>query len=77
MLDVADLKAQTTGITGEGEAAISKVMASRRKYEHLEQKLKAINGFKNNRNVKVFGESNDDVISQMAAYGLASSKKSN
>ena len=71
MLDVADLNAKTTEITGKGEANIAKVMASRRKYEHLEQKLKAVNGFKNNKNVKVFGTSNDDVISQMAAYGLA------
>jgi hypothetical protein len=46
-------------------------MESRRKYEHLNKKLEVIEGFKNNSNLKVFGDNQDDVMSQMAAYGMS------
>jgi len=62
MLEVADLKAQTTTIIGEGESKISTVMQSRRKYEHLNAKLGVIKSFKNNQNLKIFGDNNDDVL---------------
>jgi hypothetical protein len=50
-------------------------MASRRKYEHLDAKLKVIHAFKHNANVKIFGDNNDDVLSQMAAYRITADKK--
>ena len=75
MLEVADIKAQTITTVGDGESAIGKVMAQRRKYEHLNSKLGAIENFKHNKNVKIFGNNNDDVLSQMAAYRITSEKK--
>lgn len=35
MNEIADLKAETLKVVGEGEAQIAEVMASRRKYELL------------------------------------------
>ena len=70
MLEVADLKADTINTIGNGEAAISNVMQSRRKYEHLNKKLEVISAFKDNRNLKIFGDQKDDVLSQMAAYRI-------
>lgn len=45
MLEVADLKAETINVIGQGEKSISKVMASRRKYEYLDKKMDVIKGF--------------------------------
>ena len=42
MLEVADLKAETINVIGKGEKNISKVMASRRKYEYLDKKMDVI-----------------------------------
>ena len=70
MLEVADLKAETINVIGQGEAQISKVMESRRKYEYLDKKMEVIKGFKANKNIKIFGDSNDEVVAQMAAYRL-------
>ncbi len=69
-LEIADLKAQTIQTTGEAESAISKVMQSRRKYEYLNKKLEVIKSFKDNANLHVFGDNNDDVLAQMAAYRI-------
>jgi murein L,D-transpeptidase YafK len=45
-------------------------MAARRKYEYLNRKLDVIKAFKENSNLKVFGDNKDDVLSQMAAYRI-------
>lgn len=45
MLEVADLKAETINVIGQGEKNIGKVMASRRKYEYLDKKMEVIKGF--------------------------------
>jgi hypothetical protein len=50
-------------------------MQSRRKYEHLNKKLDVIEAFKDNKNLKIFGDNKDDVLSQMAAYRLNTEKK--
>ena len=68
MLEVAEKKAETIQIIGQGEAQISDVMKSRRHYEYLNEKLEVIKAFKNNQNLKVFGDNNDDVMSQVAAF---------
>lgn len=73
MLDVANLKADTINTIGNGEAQISAVMASRRKYEYLGKKLDVIKAFKNNKNLKIFGDNQDDILSQMAAYRITDS----
>lgn len=75
MLEIADIKAQTTAIVGEGESKIANVMQSRRKYEHLNAKLDVIRSFKNNQNLKIFGDNNDDVLAQMAAYRISDTNK--
>jgi len=70
MLEVADLKSETINVIGQGEKQISKVMASRRKYEYLDKKMDVIKGFQNNKNLKIFGDNQDDVLAQMAAYRI-------
>lgn len=72
MLEVSQIKAQTIETVGQGEQQISKVIASRRKYEHLNAKLDVIKSFKNNPNLRIFGSNNDDVMSQLAAYRIDS-----
>lgn len=71
MLEVADLKADTINITGQGEKNIGKVMASRRKYEYLDKKMEVIKAFQHNKNLKIFGDNQDDVVAQMAAYRIS------
>jgi len=63
MLEIADLKADTINTIGQGESNISQVMQSRRKYEHLNKKLEVIEAFKGNKNLKIFGDNKDDVLS--------------
>lgn len=75
MQEIAGIKAKTIETIGTGEASIAKVMASRRKYEHLDAKLDVIRSFKNNSNLKIFGDNNDDVLSQLAAYRIGTEKK--
>lgn len=75
MLSVADIKADTINVIGDGEAKISNVMQSRRKYEHLNKKLDVIRSFRNNKNLKIFGDNQDDVLAQMAAYRITESNK--
>jgi|TARA_B110000285_G_C15072654_1_gene588871 hypothetical protein len=70
MLEVADLKAETINVIGQGEKNIAKVMASRRKYEYLDKKMDVIKGFQHNKNLKIFGDNQDDVVAQMAAYRI-------
>ena len=70
MREIAEVKAQIITTIGEGEKSIATVMQSRRKYEHLNKKLDIIKGFKHNNNLKIFGNNNDDVLAQMAAYRI-------
>lgn len=74
MLDIADQKADTINTVGQGEKDISQVMQSRRKYEHLNKKLEVIRAFKHNKNLRIFGDNNDDVLSQMAAFRITDPK---
>jgi hypothetical protein len=52
------------------ESDIAKVLASRRRFEYLSQKLEVIRALGKNPNIKIFGNQNDNVVSQMAAYRL-------
>jgi len=75
MREIADVKAQIIQTVGEGEKSIATVMQSRRKYEHLNKKLDIIKGFKQNDNLKIFGNNNDDVLAQMAAYRISNGQQ--
>ena len=75
MLEIADLKADTINTIGNGEAQISAVMQSRRKFEYLGKKLDVIKAFKHNKNLKIFGDNQDDILSQMAAYRIGTDNK--
>ena len=74
MLEIADLKADTINTVGNGESQVSAVMQSRRKYEYLGKKLDVIKAFKGNKNLKIFGDNQDDILSQMAAYRITDNK---
>ena len=63
MLEIADTKCETINTIGSGEEKIKDVMKERRKYEYLNKKLGVIEAFKNNQNLKVFGDQKDDVLS--------------
>ena len=77
MQEIAQMKADTIDCKAENEAKITSVMEARRKYEHLDAKVDVISSFKDNANLKVFGDNNDNVLSQMAAYRITNEKKSN
>ena len=61
-LEIAATKASTINTIGQAESQIANVMQSRRKYEYLNKKLDVIKKFKDNANLHVFGDSNDDVL---------------
>jgi len=50
-------------------------MGSRRKYEHLTAKLDVIKSLKHNKNLKIFGNNQDDILAQCAAYRITGDKK--
>ena len=56
------MKAQTVQTIGQGEAQISAVMQSRRKYEFLNKKLDVIKQMKYSENVKIFGDTKDEAL---------------
>ena len=63
MLEVADLKAETLKVIGEGEVEIADVIASRRKFEFLQSQCDVIQSMGSNKNLKIFGDNNDDALS--------------
>jgi hypothetical protein len=62
MYEYADLTIDTITTISEGEKAIVDVMAQRRKFEYLNAKLGIIKEARNNKNLKIFGDSTDDVM---------------
>ena len=64
------MNAERIKVIGEGEATIQKVMQARRKYEYLNKKLDVVSGLNKNTEVKIFGNNQDDQLSQLAAYCL-------
>ena len=74
MNEIANLKADTINTIGKGEQDVAAVMASRRKFEYLGKKLDVIRAFKDNKNLKIFGDNQDDILSQMAAYRITDNK---
>ena len=70
MSQVAEKNAEAVKVEGQAEGELSKVLGSRRLYEYLNTKLKIVKAMGFNPNLKIFGNSNDNVVSQMAAYRL-------
>ena len=68
---ISEMKAEMLEVIGKGEAQVANVMQSRRKYDYLNSKLDVIRAFRDNKNAKIFGDNQDDVISQMAAYRIS------
>ena len=70
MLKVADKNAEITKIEGSAEAELQRVLGSRRLYQFMNAKLDAIRALGQNINLKIFGSSSSDSLSQIGAYGL-------
>jgi hypothetical protein len=64
------MNAEVLKIEGNTEKELAAVLASRRQYEYLNSKLDALAAMGNNPNLKIFGNSQDNVLSQMAAYNI-------
>jgi hypothetical protein len=62
MLEVADQKAETLKVIGEGESEIAEVMASRRKFELLNSQCDLLSKMGGNKNLKIYGDNQDDVL---------------
>lgn len=77
MFDIMGIRSATIDTVGQGEGAVAKVMNMRRKYEHLNAKTDVIRSFRENQNLRIFGDNNDNTISQMAAYNVSNLKKHN
>ena len=52
---VADKNVESLNTEGSGEAEIAKVLASRRLYEYLTNKLNVVKAIAENKNFKIFG----------------------
>lgn len=70
MSQVAEKNAEAVKVEGQAEGELNKVLGSRRLYEYLNTKLQVIRAMGTNANLKIFGNSNDNQLSQMAAYRL-------
>jgi hypothetical protein len=67
---VAEKNAQAIKITGTAEGELQKVLSLRRLFEFLNAKLEVISALGRNPNLKIYGNTDDSSLSQMAAYGL-------
>ena len=60
---------------GNAEKEIAPVLENKRKYEYLHAKLDAIESMGENANLKIFGNSEDNMLSQMAAFNMVAAGK--
>ncbi|CDW78952.1 UNKNOWN [Stylonychia lemnae] len=67
---VAEKNSDAIKIEGQAEGELSKVLGLRRLYEYLNKKLDIVKQMGQNPNLKIFGNSDDSSLSQMAAYGI-------
>lgn len=70
MSKVAEMNAEVTKLEGQTEAELAKVLENRRKYEYMNAKLEAFKAIGNNKNLKIFGNNQDNMVSQMAAFNM-------
>ncbi len=74
---VSEMNAQCVKVEGTAEGELSKVLSLRRLYEYLNAKLAVIIALGTNPNAKIFGDQKDDMLSQMAAYGIFKGQNAN
>ena len=67
---VAEKNAESIKIEGTAEGELAKVLGLRRLFEFLNAKLEVIKAIGKNPNLKIYGNTDDSSLSQMAAYGL-------
>jgi hypothetical protein len=67
---VALKNAEAVKIQGQGENDLKGVLGLRRLYQFLNTKLEIIRGMSQNPNLKIFGNSDDSNLSQLAAYSI-------
>lgn len=72
---MAEKNAESIKIEGQAEGELNKVLSLRRLYEYLNKKLDIVRQIGYNPNLKIFGNTDDSSLSQMAAYGLLNTKK--
>lgn len=72
---VAEKNAESIKIEGSAEGELTKVLGLRRLYEFLNAKLEVIKAMGKNPNLKIYGNTDDSALSQMAAYGLLHNHK--
>lgn len=71
---MAEKNAEAIRVEGQAEGELSKVLGLRRFYEYLNAKLDVIKQIGLNPNLKIFGNTDDSALSQMAAYGIFGKK---
>eukprot|EP00347_Sterkiella_histriomuscorum_P018054 403346966 len=71
---VAEKNAEAIKIEGIAEGELQKVLSLRRLYEYLNKKLDVVRQIGQNPNLKIYGNTDDSALSQMAAYGLLNKK---
>jgi len=69
--EIADKNAQIVQAEADAEEEIKDVLAMRRNYQLMNQKLGVLNKMGENGKVKIFGNQNADAITQMAASRIA------
>ena len=72
---VAEKNAESIKIEGSAEGELTKVLSLRRLYDFMNAKLQVITAMASNPNLKIFGNTDDSSLSQMAAYGLLQSNQ--
>ncbi len=67
---VAQKNADAVRVEGQGEEALKGVLSLRRLYTFLNRKLDVIREMGLNKDLKIFGKSDDGGLSQLAAYQM-------
>lgn len=68
---VAEKKSEAYEIEGRSEAELAKLLQSRRNYEVNMRRLGVLKAMSENPNVVVYGSSQDNLLSQVAAFRVA------
>ena len=70
MAKVADKKSEKLRLEGNLEGELQKVFGMERQYEYLDLKLEVLQSMGGNKDIKIYGNTSDNAVNQMAAYRL-------